>query len=126
MNRTDGWLFEERSISLEAADMLLVRVIIGKVIDAENLRRVMRNVQIRSNDPVWNCVIWVKDALAKLAEGKAMGTSQLNWQTVREAALRYVEEKKAQHRFDGKAENGWFIPRKPPTFDLLTGKEVIP
>ncbi|MCJ1437621.1 hypothetical protein MMC27_007008 [Xylographa pallens] len=126
INRTDGWIFEERSASLEATNMLLVRVIIGKVVDTQGLRRVMHNIQVQNNNPAWNCVAWIKDALVKLAEGNIMGTSQLDWQTVRDTALRYIEEKRAQHRFDGKAQKGQFDIRKPATFDLLTGKEVIP
>lgn len=126
MNRTDGFHFEERSTSLEATNMLLVRVIIGKVVDTEGLKRVMHSVQVKNNDPAWNCVVWIKDVLAKLAEGKVMGTSQLDWKIVRDTAMRYIEEKKNQHRFDGKAPKGHFDTRKPATFDLLTGKELIP
>lgn len=55
-----------------------------------------------------------------------MGTSQLDWQIVRDTAMRYIEEKKTQHRFDGKAKKGQFDNHKPATFDLLTGKELIP
>lgn len=125
-NQTDGkWVFEERSISLKATNMLLVRVMIGKVVDTEGLRSVMHSIQVKNNDPAWNCVIWIEDALAKLAGGKTIGTSQLNWQTVRDSAMKYVEEKKTQHRFDGKAPEGQFNTSNAATFDLLTGKEVI-
>lgn len=126
MNRVDKWVFEERSTSLEATNMLLVRVMIGKVVDSEGLKGVMRSIQVKNNDPAWNCVIWVKEALAKLAGGKTMGTSQLDWQTVRDTVMKYVEDKKAQHRFDGKAPKGQFDTRRAATFDLLTGKEMIP
>ena len=86
MNRTDGWHFEERSTSLEATDMLLVRVMIGKVVDREGLRRIMQSIQVKTNDSAWNCVVWVKDGLVKLAESKVMGISQLDWKIVRDAA----------------------------------------
>ncbi len=55
-----------------------------------------------------------------------MGTSQLDWKIVRDTAMRYIEGKKTQHRFDGKAPKGQFDTRKPATCDLLTGKELIP
>lgn len=126
MNRTDGFHFEERSTSLEATNMILARVMIGKVVDPEGLKRLMRSIQVKNNDSAWNCVAWIKDGLAKLAEGKVMGTSQLKWQIVRDTVMRYVEEKKTQHRFDGKAQKGQFDTRKPATFDILTGKELIP
>lgn len=51
MNRPDGWHFEKRNISLEATDMLLVRVMIGKVVDTEGLKRVMDSIPIKNNDP---------------------------------------------------------------------------
>ncbi len=44
INRTDGFHFEERGTSLEATNMLLVRVMIGKVVDTEGLKRVMHSV----------------------------------------------------------------------------------
>ncbi len=44
MNQVDKWVFEERSTSLEATNMLLVRVMIGKVVDTEGLKRVMHSV----------------------------------------------------------------------------------
>jgi len=79
MNKTDGkWVFKERSISLQAMNMLLVCVMIGKVVDPECLRSVIHSIQVKNNDPVWNCVFWIKDALVKLAEGKTIGTSRLN------------------------------------------------
>ena len=37
-----------------------------------------------------------------------------------------IEEKKAQHRFVGKAREGQLDTRRAATFDLSTGKEVIP
>ncbi|MCJ1335944.1 hypothetical protein MMC09_001218 [Bachmanniomyces sp. S44760] len=106
--------------------MLLVCVMIGKVVDPEGLKEEMQSVQVKNNDPMWNCVIWVKDALAKLAGGKIIGTSQLDWQTVRDTVMMYVEEKKTQHRFDERAQEGQFDTRKAATFDLLTRKEVRP
>ena len=105
--------------------MLLVRVMIGKVVDPEGLRSVMHSIEVKNNDPAWNCVIWIEDALAKLAGGKTIGTSQLNWRTVRDSAMKYVEEKKTQHGFDGKAPKGQFNTSNAATFDLLTGKEMI-
>ena len=125
-NQADGKLvFEERNVSLKATNMLLVRVMIGKVVDSEGFRSVMHGIQVKNTNPTWNCVVWIKDALAKLGGAKSMGTSQLNWQTVRDTAMRYVEEKKAQHRFDGKAPKGQFNTSNAATFDLLIGREVV-
>lgn len=69
---------------------------------------------------------WVREALSALAgDGKAFGTSRIDWQTVRVTAMRYVRQKAAEHRFDGRARPGQFNPRVVPTFDLLAGREVI-
>ena len=116
-------------------DMLLVRIIIGKVLDPERLKDILRNVPVKQNDSAWNCVCWVRDALVRVwattAEGgqDVLGASSSclqEWSTVRDAAMRYVEGKKAQHRFDGKERVGQFDTRRTATLDLLLGKEVVP
>jgi len=38
--------------------------------------------------------------------------------------MRYVEEKKTQHHFNGNAPEGQFNTSNAATFDLLMGKEV--
>lgn len=69
------WLFEERSTPLAPTNMLLVRVIIGKVENNERLVSVLRTTPIRQGDPSWNCVGWVKEALDRLkVDGKALGS----------------------------------------------------
>lgn len=37
-------------------------------------------------------------------DARAMGTATLGWNAVRDEAMRYVEHKKAGHRFDEKAD----------------------
>jgi hypothetical protein len=59
-------------------------------------------------------VIWVKEVLEGLnADGKAMGTSLLEWES---------ERKRDQHRFDGQ---GSYDSSKAPTYELVEGKETI-
>jgi hypothetical protein len=106
--------------------MLLVRVLIGKVTNMQRLESILQDIPVRQGDPAWNCVIWVKQALEKLqADGKAVGTSRLDWPRVRDAAMKYVQDNKDQHRFDGRAPQGKFDMKKAATFDLLEGREVI-
>jgi hypothetical protein len=50
----------------------------------------------------------------------------LDWYTITETALWYVEAKKSQHRFDGEAEPGWFDGSKVATWSTLDGSELIP
>lgn len=88
------------------------------------LTETVRGTPIVQSDPNWNCVTWVKDALETLqVDGRALGTSQLDWKTVRDAAMGYCQEKRVQHRFDG---SGTFDIRKAPTYSLLEGRETIP
>ncbi|MCJ1252531.1 hypothetical protein MMC24_000337 [Lignoscripta atroalba] len=118
------WVFEEHETCLSAANMLLVRVMVGKVADVQRLEKTLHNTAVVQGDRAWNCVSWVKDALEALRaeEGKALGTCQLDWSTVRDRAMRYCQEKRDQHRFDG--TRSWDMSRAP-TYDLLVGRETI-
>jgi hypothetical protein len=67
-------------------------------------------------------VSWVEEALSGLGNSKKIvGTSVVEWKAVRDAAMAYVQQKKAQHRFDG---GGSFDTSHVPTFDLIQ-KETI-
>jgi hypothetical protein len=121
--RIDGWVFDEQTINLQPTNALLVRVMIGKIERKDRAVDIIRKTPIKSREPGWNCVIWIKEALAALqADGKALGTSNVDWNAVRAAAMWYVEKKKAEHRFDGK---GNYDSSKAPTWDLLERRETI-
>ncbi|EFE44655.1 hypothetical protein TRV_00582 [Trichophyton verrucosum HKI 0517] len=117
------WVFEERECPLTPTSMLLVRVIIGKILDMNRLAEILRNTPVREDQPGWNCVAWVKEALESLAnDSKALGTSVTEWDKVRNAAMEYCQQKKDQRRF-----NAWsnFDMNKTPTYNLLELKETI-
>ncbi|OJZ82151.1 hypothetical protein ASPFODRAFT_64201 [Aspergillus luchuensis CBS 106.47] len=117
------WVFEERECSLAPTNMLLVRVIVGKVTNKDSLVQILRSTPIRQNQAGWNCVAWVREALQRLrADGTALGTSVIEWETVRAAAMSYCQKKKDQHRFDGQ---GNFDLRKAPTYDLIEQRETM-
>ncbi|KAK5093765.1 hypothetical protein LTS08_008829 [Lithohypha guttulata] len=116
------WIFEEKSTSMNATNMILVRVMIGKINDPQALATKLRQVPIVNNDPGWNCVTWLRSALALIAQDVSlMGTSSLGWEAVKATALKYCEQKAAQGRFNGTSK---FDMSKVPTFDLLQGKET--
>jgi hypothetical protein len=119
----DGtWTFEEAETPLTTTRQMLVRVLVAKVADRERLLRVIRAVPIVQKDTSFNCIAWVRHALEALQQDKvALGTSSLDWTTVRDNAMAYCQKKKDMHRFDGKVECDitW-----PPTFDLLAGRET--
>ena len=57
--------FEERESPLAPTSMLLVRVMVGKVADGNQLVESLRSTPIRQAQPGWNCV------LGKGGSGKA-------------------------------------------------------
>lgn len=117
------WFFEERECPLAPTSMLLVRIMVGKVVDSNRLIQTLRNTPIRQGQPGWNCVSWVQEGLEMLkADTKALGTSVIEWDKVRSEAMGYCQQKKDQHRFDGQ---GNFDMRKVPTYDLMERKEII-
>lgn len=123
------WIFEDKQIPLAPADGLLVRVLVAKVVKAEVVKAICSRVPIPQADASWNSMSWVKYALDMLSSDfNALGTSKLDWLSVREGAMTFVQKKKDKHRFDGKGKGkgkGKFDSSKVPTFDLLRGKETV-
>lgn len=118
-----AWVFERVSITMAPTMMLLIRVLIAKVASKKRLESVLDSTAIKGGQPGWNCVWWVREALEGLSrDGRALGASVTSWESVRNTAMRYVEAKKAQHRFDGK---GGHDMTQAATWDLLEDKELI-
>lgn len=96
---------------------------VAKIEDGNRLAGTLRTTPIRSDVAGWNCVSWVQEALQRVkADGKAVGTSVLDWETVRNESMAYCQRKKDQHRFDDQRE---FDSHLPPTYDLIKRKETI-
>lgn len=118
------WLFEERTTSLGATSMLLVRVMVAKIEKRDRCISILRDTPIRQGEVGWNCVGWVQEALLNLEkDGKALGTSLTEWTTVRDTAMEYCQRKRDEHRFDGSSTHDIGMA---PTYDLLEKKETIP
>ncbi|CAG8181686.1 unnamed protein product [Penicillium salamii] len=123
MGVASRWKFEEIDCSLVASSMVLVRIMVGKVKDGKRLVEIIRSTPIREGQQGWNCVSWVKEALERLeADPQALGTNVLEWEKMRNKAMDYCQQKKDQHRFDGKGD---FDMSRPPTWDLIKDKETI-
>lgn len=117
------WLFEEVPTSLTPTRMIMVRVLIAKIEDTDTLARLLRRIPIRQGQQGWNCVYWIKEALSELRASKnIIGTSVVEWEAVRNAAMSYCQQKKDEHRFDGTVK---IDVLRVPTFDLIQGKEII-
>ncbi|GAB7340152.1 hypothetical protein MBLNU457_6632t2 [Dothideomycetes sp. NU457] len=117
-----SWLIEVRPTTLMPTNMLLARVLVGKIADKDRVGEILSGVPATSNDPEWNCVIWVKEALEALQQvSKAMGRSILDWQIVRDAVMDYLQKKKDQGRW---REEGGYNTKVVPTYDLLEKQEM--
>ena len=122
-NGETHWLYEEAEVPLLSETMILVRVMIGKVNSKRRLLSIARDETLIQDEPWFNCVIWIRDALFSIQSDKrTMGKSLLDWAIVRDEAINYLETKKAQRRFE--AGSGFDITR-PATWDLLQRKELI-
>ncbi|POR35771.1 Uncharacterized protein TPAR_04048 [Tolypocladium paradoxum] len=118
------WTYEEKPIPLQPTQMLLVRVVIGKIKDQHRVRATFERTPIRSEVPGWNCVAWAEEAFRELLrDRKALDKAVDNWDLVRDTAMWYVEQKKADHRFDGQ---GQYDQSRAATWDMLLGEELIP
>jgi hypothetical protein len=120
------WEYEERIIPLEPTSMLLVRVLLGKISNIDQLRSAFENTPVRGDQPGyehWNCVEWIREALDLIQDDEqALGTSVTDWNSVRNTAMWYVEKKKRDHRFDGQ---GQYDQKKAATWDMLERRELI-
>lgn len=105
----------------------MVRVLVAKVLEVDRLSAVLKQVPVRSGEEGWNCVLWVKEALNLVsADDRCLGRKVTEWKAVRDAAMDYVERKKAEGRFDVKVVRGNPAMTKAATYDLIEGKEAVP
>lgn len=118
------WEFEEVSTTMLPSRMIMVRILVAKIESRDRLAQLLRHIPIRQGQQGWNCVAWIKEALEQLQiSTNVIGTSVVEWEAAHDAAMSYVQNKRDQHRFDGK---GSFGTTRVPTFDLIQGQETIP
>jgi hypothetical protein len=116
------WRYDESDCPIARSNQLLVRITVAKVEDKPLLVNILRGIPIRQGDEGWKCIGWVQEALnAILKDGKAVGTSVLDWGRVRDGAMDYCRDKVNGHRFD---VYGGFDMSVVPTYDLMQGKEI--
>ncbi len=121
------WEYTEEHTGSGQTHRLLVRIAIAKIRDTAALHETLRRVPIRAGQPGhddWNCVGWVREAVEMLQDTtNVLGTAVLDWATVRDTVMGYVQRKIDEHRFDG-TRPGEFDVNRPATYDLMEGKEV--
>jgi len=120
----EGWCYEEVSlVNVQSTNSLLARITIAKVEDEAQLVKILRSTPVVQNDPNWRCRSWVVDVLDRLAaDGKAVGTAQLDWSRVEALAREYVAQKTAAGRYN--TAEDMLLPK--PTWDMLESKEMVP
>lgn len=120
---TQGWKYEEVELdNVRSTNSLLARILIAKVEDLSRRVAILRSVPVVQNDTNWRCRTWIANALSALArDGKAVGTSQLDWEKIEATARQYVAQKAAAGRYQ-RVED---LLKPKPTWDMLEDKEVV-
>ena len=124
--------------------LLLASIVVGKVFlspdrIADILRRVPVSSSPRSVDESdggggggikqsrgatkFNDVEWVRLALEALKQAGALADDGLGWEKVFEGSMNYMRRKQKEGRWGSKWKGG--NPGAVPTFDLLTGRDVL-
>jgi hypothetical protein len=101
---------------------LLARIVVGKIEDESRLVEIFRSIPVVQGDPNWRCRTWVAQALDAIAkDGKAVGTSVLDWARIERTARDYVRQKTAAGRYGRNADMS--MPK--PTWDMIEGRETV-
>ncbi|KAB5572696.1 hypothetical protein GE09DRAFT_1054736 [Coniochaeta sp. 2T2.1] len=118
------WFYEERDLpNAQTSVQLLARLVIAKVEDEARLLAIIRNGPVITGDPNWRCRTWCAGVLQRLKEdGRAVGTSQLDWPTIEAFGREYVAGKNAAKRYDTQE----LVLGPKPTYDMIEDKELLP
>ena len=121
VRKSQAWSYEARAGTIRAAVQMLIRLRIGRITDADQVRQIARAVPVRNDDPKWNCVSWIREALARLdaADGIVVD-KQLNFEVILKAALEYMMQKESVNRFKQSTAHG-----KLPTWDVVHSVELV-
>lgn len=117
------WRFESVETSIQATSTILIYITVAKILEPKKLEVILKAVPVVQNDPTWDCITWVKNALEELHKSGCLGTRQSEWEVVKQVAMDYVTRKVTEHRFDGQV----LVDKvKVPTYDLMDRKEIVP
>jgi hypothetical protein len=122
------WVFEASKLGdSDTRYRLLTRVLIAKIGDPSSVDTTLWAVPIVQGDPDWNCISWVKSAIAKLdADGVLSKSKVVDWDTIDQRCRDYVAKKKEARRWRGSADPiSSYKSVKIPTWDMLKEREVV-
>ena len=119
-----GWVYEEVPLNnVQSTVNLLARILIAKIENEDRLVEILRSIPVVQNDPSWRCRTWLANALKAIkADGKAVGTSELDWAKIEPLAREYVGKKVASGRYTIQQD----AQQPKPTWNMLDGKEIVP
>ncbi|GAP86622.1 putative putative conserved hypothetical protein [Rosellinia necatrix] len=120
--RQPVWRFEEVQLPMKPSSMQLVRIVVGRVQDMGQLRKIFEQIPVQPGTPGWNYE-WTKAALeAATQDGNALSASVPDWESVKSTAMSYAQQKKDAHRFDGRI---YYDRDQAATWDMLEDTEKI-
>lgn len=111
-------------MSREQVEEILQSVPIYQVDDDDHVSKDTCNDD-RKEPPkkLFNCVTWVRDACEALqTQGAIAGRKLEGWDEIERKSVAYVNQKRAQSRWDGSWKGG---SRGVPLMDLNTGEEIV-
>jgi hypothetical protein len=119
----DYWEYDHRETRSMATSHTLVRILISKIESrkVERMERVLRDVELKQNDRLWDCKSWVQQAVEEL--GKVGLIRGWNWSDIEEKALWYVAKKTEEGRFET-PEDGEEYDNRVHTYDMPLGRET--
>ena len=117
------WRHEKFTLnSVSGEPLLLVLVTIAKLlVSFEELTEILGTVPIYQPEDgekyeSFSCAEWAKAAVQRLYEEKAIDGSIKDWAQLDHEALKFVQEQKAEGRWD---DHGWTGYKEIPCLDLL-------
>jgi hypothetical protein len=118
------WVYEAAKINHRYDKQVLARVLLGELPRADLAERVFAESPVTQDDPTFNCIVWVQQALSRLNQAKIAGTGiMFDWDSIEKTALEFVQMKKLQGRY----ETDWKGDSlEVATFDMIVGRETVP
>jgi hypothetical protein len=93
------WFFEQLHVDAKGTSKLLTTTPIGKVVDMDRLLEILRDIPIPQNEPDWNCVNWMREALDEISHDQtALEIEGLgaDWQALRDSVMKAAALRSSQ------------------------------
>jgi hypothetical protein len=98
---------EDEITYIPAAETILVRIAVAKVVDKARLRRILREVLLQQDEVSWNCLSWVREGFLRLVEDDCVKVyvEARDWRETEKKTCQYATKKRDERR-----ETGDLIP----------------